>query len=163
MHYNIRLRIGSAYDGDSETKQYRNASFADAVVALRGTHTPPSEDEGGYHRQTVVHVVATYPEQFEEKVGFGRNARTITRQLDEPVFGQEVTVHGRELGFGEPRDATVSMGSIGSHDTTIARLRIGLLTLATTLAEAVNAEPVCPQCADYLRRREDRMTIKKKV
>ena len=157
MKPRIRIRIGNAYNGDdSATGQFHNATFAEALKALLGVHKPPETeaDSPGYHSSTLVLVVATYPADTDEQVG----RKTVSHREGEPIFGQEVTVYGRETAWGqpEPRDAQISMGSIGTHDTATAQLRLSLLTLAISLAEAANAEPACPVCAAYAERRAAR-------
>jgi hypothetical protein len=158
MEANIRIRIGSANNGDYETKTYINSTFAEAVAALQGEHAvgvaiSDTDTAAHYHRRVSVYVVATYLADHDEYHG---PKRTIARHADEPIFGFEVTVYGRDLAFGEPRDAEVSRGSMGGMTTDQTRMLIDLETLALNLALAANAEPFCPACRPELDRYAER-------
>src|SRR5258705_13311048 len=107
MDLNIRIRIGSANAGDYETHTYTNSTFAEAVTALQGQHADGSD----YHRRNMVYVVATYRTDHTEQHG---PKRSLERKADEPVFGFEVTVYGRDLSFGGAKDADVARGSMGA-------------------------------------------------
>lgn len=148
-NYPIRIRIGSASAGDYETKTYTNSTFAEAVTALQGNH----DGDGDHHRDVNIYVVGTYAEDHTEDHG---PKRQIKRKAGEPVFGLEVTVYGRRLGFGSAQDAEVSRGSMGSMDTKVTQLMINLETLALQLAIAANAEPFCPACQPELDRYAER-------
>lgn len=136
----IRFRIGSEYAGSQETGEFTDSSFAEAVAALQGDH---SEE---YHRDTPVFVLRVHAETHTVE-GDGKRTRTVTYQKGQPVFGERVTLYGRRPSFGTVmKDAEVSWGSGGSISTTEAREQLALMTLATELAEAANAEPPCAKC-----------------
>jgi hypothetical protein len=146
MNANIRIRIGNANAGDYETKTYTNSTFAEAVTALQGTHDK-------YHKREMVYVVATYTTDHTEYHG---PKRQIERHVDEPIFGFEVTVYGRDLRYAEYSDCEVARGSMGGMTTDQTRMLIDLETLALNLAIAANAEPTCPGCQPELDRYAER-------
>jgi hypothetical protein len=144
-NYPVRIRIGNTHAGDYETNTYTNSTFADAVAALQGSHS----HDGDYHRSVSVYVVATYEQDHTEHHG---PKRQIERKADEPVFGYEATIYGREIAFGGQRDSRPSWASKGAGDTDEAELMLSLYQLAVQIAKAANAEPFCADCQPALDR-----------
>jgi hypothetical protein len=138
-NYPVRIRIGSENAGDPETRTYTNSTFAEAVAALQGEH----DAEHDYHRRGTVYVVATFAEDHTEQHG---PKRSIARKAGEPVFGCSATIYGREIKFAAWGDAEVSWASGGSMSPDEAELMLTLYRLATEIAKAANAEPICPGC-----------------
>jgi hypothetical protein len=134
----IRIRIGSEYAGDRETETFTDSTFAEAVAALQGMHD-------GLHKGETVFVVNTHAETRTAQ-GDGRTARTLTYQQGEPIFGEEVAIYGRWVFQEHFANAQVGWASGGSMSTEEARLKLELITLAISIAEAANAEPPCAKC-----------------
>lgn len=137
MDANIRIRIGSANNGDYETKTYTDSTFTEAVLALQGTHND-------YHNDVSVYVVATYPESFTETLD--RRGRTAERYAGQPVFGYEGQVYGRGRHFATHKDAVPSWSSHTADTIEDARLMLNIYDLVTRLAEAANTHPRCAAC-----------------
>jgi hypothetical protein len=149
MDLNIRIRIGSANAGDYETKTFTNSTFGEAVAALQGEHVKPEPgdhpESTGYHRRNMVYVVATYKADWTKEATSART-RTVSYKADEPVFGFEATVYGRDVSFGTYKDAEPAWASMGSVTVEEARLQARIIGLAIELADAANAEPACSGC-----------------
>ena len=128
----LRIRIGNAWDGvDGE---FRNATFAEAVEALRGT----TDDDGEIRAQNV-YVVGTYVQGFSENVGSVSKPRYVERLDDQPAFGLEVTVYPPHNRWRTVEPARINWSALGSSDTETAAFYAQLLTMAVNLASAVNA------------------------
>jgi hypothetical protein len=150
--YPIRIRIGSPQNGDFDTKTYIDSTFAEAVAALQGTHTP----ENGYHRDVSVYVVATYPVDTVVPPASNRH-REVTYKAGDPVFGFQAQVYGRRIAYTDVQDAQPSWSSMGSCSVEEAELQSSLIQLAIQLAKAANCEPFCADCRIEMQQRSDRV------
>jgi hypothetical protein len=149
--YPIRIRIGSQNAGDPETQTYTDSSFAEAVKALQGSH----DGDDSYHRDVSVYVVATYGEETHVPA-IPHQRREMTYRVGEPVFRFGAQVYGRQIAYGGTRDAQPSWASMGSTSVEDAKIQMSCIQLAIQLAEAANAEPPCPGCAEEMEKRQAR-------
>lgn len=146
----IRIRIGSEYAGDRDTQTFTDSTFAEAVAALQGDHSE------GHHKDTPVYVVRVH-ETTHTVEGDCKRTRTVEYKAGEPLFGERVTIYGRRPAWGSvPKDAEVSFGAGGSTSTQEMRDNIAILTLATEIAEAANAEPYCAKCQKEFAEQEEK-------
>jgi hypothetical protein len=143
----IRYRIGSYNDGIYG--KYRDATDQQVIKALQGVH-----EASGYHRDITVYVVRVWPETTTVPAQ-GRGRREVTYEQGEPAFGEQVTVYGRGQRYGGPNDAHVSFASGGGTPAEVTAF-IEMLALATGLAMAANANPVCQECAKEAAERQAR-------
>lgn len=135
----LRVRIGNAWDGDPETKEFRNANFVEAVKALQGT-----QDEDGEVRAQSVVVIGTYVQGFTENLGTSTKPRPVERKTDQPIFGLEVTVYPPRRNYWNRDEvkydpAQVNWGALGSSSPEFTLFYAQLMTTAAQLASAVNA------------------------
>ena len=132
----MRIRIGSAHNGRDGV--YHNATFAEALEALRGT-----QDEDGEIRAQYVYVVGTYVQGFTEDLGSKSRPRPVERKADQPVFGLEVTIYPPRTNYWtRPRSqypAEINWSALGSSSPDVARFYAHLMTVASNLADTVNA------------------------
>ena len=155
--YEIKLRIGSAYDGDPETKQFHDATVEEAVAAIRGEHGKSRHGEDAsdeYHEGTPVYVVRVW-DQDTTIPGDGRRTRTVTYQAGAPRFGEEVTVYPRRQKFDAPGNAEVSWSSRGSMSAADATDYAEMIAYAAGLANMANAKS-CQKCETQYAERQAR-------
>lgn len=63
----------------------------------------------------------------------------VSALTGEPVHGVCAEVRCRDTAYGQPRDAGVSIGGLGTHDTGTGRIRLHCYSLAIEIASAANA------------------------
>lgn len=139
-HYPVRIRIGSAHA--QENGVYQNADVAEAVDALRGSHVVHSDYS--IHEGKTVHVVATYPETFTEKI----RGKDYERKAGQPIFGFDgITVYPRNKSFG-PKDCEINWSALGSSSPADTLLYAQMLQLAAMIADEAN-QVSCAECARH--------------
>jgi hypothetical protein len=88
--------------------------------------------EGNY-----LHVIGVYAVTFTEEIGFGKSAKTVTRNFNEPVFALDGMTVNAPSAFG-PKTVEVNWPGIGASSPELTRTFANLLLVAAQIAAEAN-------------------------